>query len=66
MMEEQENRFLVMVIHDLLNLWEITKGKNNKDIPNYNSRKYEGLSTSAIVLKSELMYAPMLGNGSEL
>ena len=30
-MEEQENRFLVMVIHDLLNLWEITKGKNNKD-----------------------------------
>ncbi|PSS32923.1 Protein EXPORTIN 1A like [Actinidia chinensis var. chinensis] len=32
MMEEQENRFLVMVIRDLLNLCEITKGKDNKAI----------------------------------
>ncbi|XP_037466741.1 protein EXPORTIN 1A-like [Triticum dicoccoides] len=30
MVEEQENRFLVMVIRDLLNLYEITKGKDNK------------------------------------
>ncbi|KAG8376131.1 hypothetical protein BUALT_Bualt09G0031400 [Buddleja alternifolia] len=28
--EKQENRFLVMVIRDLLNLCEITKGKDNK------------------------------------
>ncbi|XP_062086336.1 protein EXPORTIN 1A-like [Humulus lupulus] len=28
----QENRFLVMVIHDLLNLCEITKGKDNKAV----------------------------------
>nr|XP_027061298.1 serine/threonine-protein kinase SAPK6-like isoform X2 [Coffea arabica] len=27
-----ENRFLVMVIHDLLNLCEITKGKDNKAV----------------------------------
>ncbi|CAI9767781.1 unnamed protein product [Fraxinus pennsylvanica] len=32
MVEEQENRFLVMVIRDLLNLCEITKGKNNKAV----------------------------------
>ncbi|XP_040931122.1 protein EXPORTIN 1A isoform X2 [Gossypium hirsutum] len=32
MMEEQENRFLVMVIRDLLNLCEITKGKDNKAV----------------------------------
>ncbi|KAL8534748.1 hypothetical protein ACS0TY_010689 [Phlomoides rotata] len=32
MVEEQENRFLVMVIRDLLNLCEITKGKDNKAI----------------------------------
>ncbi|XP_042017470.1 protein EXPORTIN 1A-like isoform X1 [Salvia splendens] len=30
--EEQENRFLVMVIRDLLNLCEITKGKDNKAV----------------------------------
>ena len=28
----QENRFLVMVIRDLLNLCEITKGKDNKAV----------------------------------
>lgn len=33
---------------------------------NLSLRKYEGLSTSAIILKFELMYAPMLENGSEL
>ncbi|KAE8687333.1 Protein EXPORTIN 1A [Hibiscus syriacus] len=32
MMEEQENRFLVTVIRDLLSLCEITKGKDNKAI----------------------------------
>ncbi|KAK7379193.1 hypothetical protein VNO80_04646 [Phaseolus coccineus] len=32
MMEEQENRFLVMVIRDLLNLCEITQGKDNKAV----------------------------------
>ncbi|KAL9225073.1 hypothetical protein vseg_001040 [Gypsophila vaccaria] len=32
MMEEQENRFLVMVIRDLLNLCELTKGKDNKAV----------------------------------
>ncbi|ESW29035.1 hypothetical protein PHAVU_002G038500 [Phaseolus vulgaris] len=32
MLEEQENRFLVMVIRDLLNLCEITKGKENKAV----------------------------------
>ncbi|CAA7405603.1 unnamed protein product [Spirodela intermedia] len=32
MAEEQENRFLVMVIRDLLNLCEITKGKDNKAV----------------------------------
>ncbi|TYI16549.1 hypothetical protein ES332_A08G263600v1 [Gossypium tomentosum] len=32
MMEDQENRFLVMVIRDLLNLCEITKGKDNKAV----------------------------------
>ncbi|KAL5972672.1 Exportin-1 [Asimina triloba] len=32
MMEEQENRFLVLVIRDLLNLCEITKGKDNKAV----------------------------------
>ncbi|PKU62461.1 protein EXPORTIN 1A [Dendrobium catenatum] len=32
MMEEQENRFLVMVIRDLLSLCEITKGKDNKAV----------------------------------
>ncbi|XP_062104078.1 protein EXPORTIN 1A-like isoform X1 [Humulus lupulus] len=32
MMEEQDNRFLVMVIRDLLNLCEITKGKDNKAV----------------------------------
>ncbi|XP_019420983.1 PREDICTED: protein EXPORTIN 1A-like isoform X1 [Lupinus angustifolius] len=32
MMEEQENRFLVMVIRDLLNLCEITRGKDNKAV----------------------------------
>uniref|UniRef100_A0A169W7P5 Importin N-terminal domain-containing protein n=1 Tax=Daucus carota subsp. sativus TaxID=79200 RepID=A0A169W7P5_DAUCS len=32
MMEEQENRFLVMVIRDLLNLCEVTKGKDNKAV----------------------------------
>ena len=28
----QENRFLVMVIRDLLNLCEVTKGKDNKAV----------------------------------
>ena len=28
----QENRFLVLVIRDLLNLCEITKGKDNKAV----------------------------------
>uniref|UniRef100_A0A7N0UPH6 Importin N-terminal domain-containing protein n=1 Tax=Kalanchoe fedtschenkoi TaxID=63787 RepID=A0A7N0UPH6_KALFE len=32
MVEEQENRFLVMVIRDLLSLCEITKGKDNKAV----------------------------------
>ncbi|XP_044432327.1 protein EXPORTIN 1A-like [Triticum aestivum] len=32
MVEERENRFLVMVIRDLLNLCEITKGKDNKAV----------------------------------
>ncbi|XP_039067576.1 protein EXPORTIN 1A-like [Hibiscus syriacus] len=32
MMEEQENKFLVLVIRDLLNLCEITKGKDNKAV----------------------------------
>ncbi|CAK8539240.1 unnamed protein product [Lathyrus sativus] len=32
MVEEQENRFLVLVIRDLLNLCEITKGKDNKAV----------------------------------
>ena len=32
MMEEQENRFLVTVIRDLLNLCEITRGKDNKAV----------------------------------
>ncbi|CAN0898072.1 Protein EXPORTIN 1A [Linum grandiflorum] len=32
MAEEQENRFLVMVIRDLLNLCEITRGKDNKAV----------------------------------
>ncbi|CAN1269135.1 Protein EXPORTIN 1A [Linum perenne] len=32
MVEEQENRFLVMVIRDLLNLCEITRGKDNKAV----------------------------------
>ena len=30
--EEQENRFLVSVIRDLLNLCEITRGKDNKAV----------------------------------
>lgn len=29
---QQENRFLVTVIRDLLNLCEITKGKDNKAV----------------------------------
>lgn len=29
---KQENRFLVTVIRDLLNLCEITKGKDNKAV----------------------------------
>lgn len=32
MMEDQENRFLVLVIRDLLNLCEVTKGKDNKAV----------------------------------
>ena len=32
MVEEQENRFLVTVIRDLLNLCEITRGKDNKAV----------------------------------
>ncbi|WJX94697.1 Exportin-1 [Trifolium repens] len=32
MIEEQENRLLVMVIRDLLNLCEIMKGKDNKAV----------------------------------
>ncbi|XP_010930169.1 protein EXPORTIN 1A isoform X1 [Elaeis guineensis] len=32
MMEDQENRFLVLVIRDLLNLCEITRGKDNKAV----------------------------------
>lgn len=28
----QENRFLVMVIRDLLNLCEVTRGKDNKAV----------------------------------
>jgi hypothetical protein len=32
MHEEQENRFLVTVIRDLLNLCEITRGKDNKAV----------------------------------
>ena len=32
MLEEQENRFLVTVIRDLLNLCEITRGKDNKAV----------------------------------
>lgn len=32
MMEDQENRFLVTVIRDLLNLCEVTKGKDNKAV----------------------------------
>ncbi|KAL2558892.1 Protein EXPORTIN 1A [Forsythia ovata] len=32
MVEEQENRFLVMVIRDLLNLCEISRGKDNKAV----------------------------------
>eukprot|EP00271_Cylindrocystis_brebissonii_P003986 TRINITY_DN15300_c0_g1_i1.p1 TRINITY_DN15300_c0_g1~~TRINITY_DN15300_c0_g1_i1.p1 ORF type:complete len:1098 (+),score=241.20 TRINITY_DN15300_c0_g1_i1:845-4138(+) len=32
MAEDQENRFLVTVIRDLLNLCEVTKGKNNKAV----------------------------------
>ncbi|CAJ2650851.1 unnamed protein product [Trifolium pratense] len=32
MIEDQENRFLVMVIRDLLNLCEVTKGKDNKAV----------------------------------
>ncbi|XP_071710011.1 protein EXPORTIN 1A-like [Rutidosis leptorrhynchoides] len=32
MLEDQENRFLVMVIRDLLSLCEITKGKDNKAV----------------------------------
>uniref|UniRef100_A0A7I4EZM4 Importin N-terminal domain-containing protein n=1 Tax=Physcomitrium patens TaxID=3218 RepID=A0A7I4EZM4_PHYPA len=32
MVEDQENRFLVTVIRDLLNLCEITKGKDNKAV----------------------------------
>ncbi|XP_021309740.1 protein EXPORTIN 1A isoform X2 [Sorghum bicolor] len=32
MVEEQENRFLVLVIRDLLNLCEIMKGKDNKAV----------------------------------
>jgi hypothetical protein len=30
--EEQENRFLVTVIRDLLNLCEVTRGKDNKAV----------------------------------
>ncbi len=30
--EEQENRFVVTVIRDLLNLCEITRGKDNKAV----------------------------------
>ncbi|KAL5789903.1 hypothetical protein ACOSQ2_004791 [Xanthoceras sorbifolium] len=33
---------------------------------NLSVSKYEGLSTSAVILKFELLYASMLGNGSEL
>jgi hypothetical protein len=32
MVEEQENRFLVTVIRDLLNLCEIMRGKDNKAV----------------------------------
>ena len=32
MAEDQENRFLVTVIRDLLNLCEITRGKDNKAV----------------------------------
>ena len=32
MVEEQENRFLVTVIRDLLNLCELTRGKDNKAV----------------------------------
>lgn len=32
MVEEQENRFLVTVIRDLLNLCENTRGKDNKAV----------------------------------
>jgi exportin-1 len=32
MQEEQENRFLVTVIRDLLNLVEVTRGKDNKAV----------------------------------
>ncbi|WJX83648.1 hypothetical protein P8452_66296 [Trifolium repens] len=32
MIEEQENRLLVMVVRDLLNLCEIMKGKDNKAV----------------------------------
>lgn len=30
--EDQENRFLVTVIRDLLNLCEVTRGKDNKAV----------------------------------
>ncbi len=32
MADEQENRFLVTVIRDLLNLCEVTRGKDNKAV----------------------------------
>lgn len=43
MQEEQENRFLVTVIRDLLNLCELTRGKDNKAIIASNIM-YAGLS----------------------
>ena len=41
MVEEQENRFLVTVIRDLLNLCEVTRGKDNKAVIEPFEAKYK-------------------------
>ena len=52
MAEEQENRFLVSVIRDLLNLCEMTRGKDNKAVIAANIM----WATSSLEVMSTLMH----------
>jgi hypothetical protein len=55
--EEQENRFLVTVIRDLLNLCEVTRGKDNKAVIASNIMWVPGWAVQVLYVLSELILA---------